>query len=91
MRFKFILIVILGGIFFNADAQQADQYALRQIFDEALKNGKSYSWLRYMTSEIDQRLSGSPGAAEAVKWTIDNGLLSAMNTFNPESVRGEQN
>jgi len=30
-------------------------------------------------------------AADAVKWAIDNGLLSAMNTFNPESAQGEQN
>ena len=27
---------------------------------------------------------------EALKCIIDNGLVSAMNTFNPESVRGEQ-
>ena len=30
-------------------------------------------------------------AAEAVKCAIDKGVVSAMNTFNPESVRGEQN
>lgn len=30
-------------------------------------------------------------AAEAVKCAIDNGVVSAMNTFNPESLRGEQN
>jgi PTH1 family peptidyl-tRNA hydrolase len=29
-------------------------------------------------------------AADAVKWAIDNGLVSAMNTFNPESFRGQQ-
>jgi peptidyl-tRNA hydrolase, PTH1 family len=29
-------------------------------------------------------------AVEAVKCAIDNGLVSAMNTFNPESFRGEQ-
>jgi peptidyl-tRNA hydrolase, PTH1 family len=29
-------------------------------------------------------------AVEALKCTIDNGLISAMNTFNPESVPGEQ-
>jgi len=29
-------------------------------------------------------------AVEALKCTIDNGLVSAMNTFNSESVRGEQ-
>ncbi len=29
-------------------------------------------------------------AAEAVKCAIDKGVVSAMNTFNPESLRGEQ-
>ncbi len=29
-------------------------------------------------------------AVEAVKCSVDNGLVSAMNTFNPESSRGEQ-
>ncbi len=29
-------------------------------------------------------------AVEAVKCAIDNGLVSAMNTFNPESFRGQQ-
>jgi PTH1 family peptidyl-tRNA hydrolase len=29
-------------------------------------------------------------AVEAIKCAIDNGLVSAMNTFNPESVRGGQ-
>lgn len=29
-------------------------------------------------------------AVEALKCVIDNGLVSAMNTFNPESVRDEQ-
>ena len=29
-------------------------------------------------------------AVEALKYTIDNGLVSAMNTFNPESIRDEQ-
>lgn len=30
-------------------------------------------------------------AVEAVKCAIDKDVVSAMNTFNPESVRGEQN
>ena len=29
-------------------------------------------------------------AVEAVKWAIDKGVVSAMNHFNPESLRGEQ-
>jgi PTH1 family peptidyl-tRNA hydrolase len=29
-------------------------------------------------------------AVEAVKWAIDKGVVSAMNHFNPGSLRGEQ-
>jgi hypothetical protein len=29
-------------------------------------------------------------AVEGVKCSVDNGLVFAMNTFNPESSRGEQ-
>jgi len=28
-------------------------------------------------------------AVEAVKCAVDNGLVSAMNNFNPENSRGE--
>jgi PTH1 family peptidyl-tRNA hydrolase len=29
-------------------------------------------------------------AVDAIKWAIDKGIVSAMNTFNPESVRAKQ-
>jgi PTH1 family peptidyl-tRNA hydrolase len=43
--------------------------------------------------EEEQTLVGSTigCAVEAVKWAIDKGVVSAMNHFNPESLRGEQN
>lgn len=48
---------------------QSDADAIKMLFDETLRNGRSYDWLRYLTTDIGHRLSGSPGAAEAVKWT----------------------
>ncbi|HEV3409138.1 MAG TPA: aminoacyl-tRNA hydrolase [Chthoniobacterales bacterium] len=45
---------------------------------------------RFFAEEIPVVEKAITRAAEAVKWSIDNGLLSAMNTFNPEKVRGEQ-
>ncbi|MEO7693577.1 MAG: M20/M25/M40 family metallo-hydrolase [Chryseolinea sp.] len=69
MRFSLLLVLVLTMNFIAVSAQQTDEYALRQIFNESLTNGRSYGWLKYLTSEIDQRLSGSPGAAEAVTWT----------------------
>lgn len=50
---------------------QSDADQVKLIFNETLRNGKSYEWLRYMTTQIGHRLSGSPGAAEAVAWARD--------------------
>jgi PTH1 family peptidyl-tRNA hydrolase len=49
-------------------------YVLSRFFDEEKP---------IVRSTIDR-------AVETLKWAIDNGLVSAMNMFNPESVRGEQ-
>ena len=49
-------------------------YVLSRFFDEEKP---------IVRSTIDR-------AVEALKCAIDKGLVSAMNTFNPESVRGEQ-
>lgn len=50
-------------------AQNADSVTIRKIYNEALANGKSYEWLRYLTKQIGPRLSGSTGAQKAVDWT----------------------
>ncbi|NID08544.1 M20/M25/M40 family metallo-hydrolase [Fibrivirga algicola] len=49
--------------------QNADSVAIRRIYNEALSNGKSHEWLRYLTQQIGPRLSGSAGAQKAVDWT----------------------
>jgi hypothetical protein len=47
--------------------EKTDAANIKKIFDTALLNGKSYEWLRDLTS-IGGRLSGSPEAAQAVVW-----------------------
>jgi PTH1 family peptidyl-tRNA hydrolase len=57
-----------------APAEGSSDYVLSDFFEE--EKGP-------VQSSIER-------AAEAVKCAIDKGVVSAMNTFNPESVRGEQ-
>jgi peptidyl-tRNA hydrolase, PTH1 family len=57
-----------------APREGSADYVLSRFFDEEKP---------IVQSTIDR-------AVEALKCAIDNGLVSAMNTFNPESVRDEQ-
>jgi hypothetical protein len=61
----FLFSLIVGCSY----AQNADSVTIRKIYNEALANGKSYEWLRYLTKQIGPRLSGSAGAQKAVDWT----------------------
>lgn len=45
-----------------------DSIVVRQLFNSALSNGKSYQWLDYLSNNIGGRLSGSPQAQQAVEW-----------------------
>ncbi|HTH55481.1 MAG TPA: M20/M25/M40 family metallo-hydrolase [Cyclobacteriaceae bacterium] len=55
-------------IFVNAQSTQ-DSESLKQIYDEAMKNGKSFEMLTELCTKIGPRLSGSPNAAAAVEWS----------------------
>ena len=48
--------------------EKTDKANIKKIFDSALLHGKSYEWLRDLTSNIGGRMSGSPEAAKAVIW-----------------------
>lgn len=50
-------------------SQSTDETTIRQIFNKALSEGKSYQMLDYLSNKIGARLSGSPGAAAAVEWS----------------------
>ncbi len=60
----FFLALCLHGI-----AQPTDESAIRQIYNKALSEGKSYAMLEYLSTKVGSRLSGSPGAAAAVEWS----------------------
>jgi carboxypeptidase Q len=50
-------------------SQSTDQTTIKTIFDTELRQGKAYSTLEYLSTKIGGRLSGSPQAAAAVKWS----------------------
>ncbi|MCY7359765.1 MAG: M20/M25/M40 family metallo-hydrolase [Rudanella sp.] len=68
MKNKLTLLLLLC-VSLYAYGQPADSLTIRKIYNEALGNGQSYEWLRYLTQQIGPRLSGSDGAQKAVDWT----------------------
>lgn len=76
--------------------EKADSTQIKHIFNTALTKGKSYEWLRDLTSNIGSRLSGSEGAAKAVVWgeelMKEVGLDSVwlQPVMVPHWVRGEK-
>src|SRR6478735_6523241 len=77
-------------------AQSSDESTVKLIFDNALRNGKSYEMLEHLTKKVGPRLSGSPGAAAAVEWSrhvmegygFDSVWLQPVMV--PHWVRGQQ-
>ena len=49
-----------------SNQEKVDATNIKQFFDAALTDGKSYEWLRDLTSNVGGRLSGSPEAQKAV-------------------------
>lgn len=95
--FRFILpaIVLLAGIVPLNAQTAADSLFIRRIFDAALTESVCYEDLRYLCKSIGPRLSGSPGAAQAVQFMesvmkrekFDRIFL--QETMVPHWVRGE--
>ena len=70
---KNITILVLCLLFvsesFSQKVNVEDSITLRNIFDVALLNGKSYDWLDHLSNKIGGRLSGTLSAQEAVDYT----------------------
>ncbi|GAB3172600.1 M20/M25/M40 family metallo-hydrolase [Telluribacter humicola] len=90
-----LLALLLLSVRVQAQSDyQKDSLFIRQLFDKALTDGKSYDWLRHLTTQIGPRLSGSEGAAKAVTYTrqvmeqegFDRVFL--QNVMVPHWVRG---
>ncbi|WP_420315940.1 M28 family peptidase [Ekhidna sp.] len=59
-----ILLILLPCLTFSQH-----EVMIKQIYDEALSNGRVYDDLRVLCKDIGNRLSGSPEAAAAVEYT----------------------
>ena len=75
--------------------QSADAAFIRNLYDQALLDGRCYPWLETLSLEIGHRISGSAGAEKAVNWSkavLDTlGLDSVwlQPVMVPRWVRGE--
>jgi carboxypeptidase Q len=69
---KLTILFFLMELFFQPHSvnAQTDSVIIRQLYTEALNNGKSYSNLDYLCNKIGGRLSGSPQAQQAVDWAF---------------------
>src|SRR6478609_8580228 len=92
-KYLFLFFCIVNATVFG---QTSDESTVKLIFDNALRNGKSYEMLNHLTTKVGSRLSGSPGAAAAVEWSrhvmeeygFDSVWLQPVMV--PHWVRGQQ-
>ncbi|MEQ9426335.1 MAG: M20/M25/M40 family metallo-hydrolase [Cyclobacteriaceae bacterium] len=66
---KKLLQIIIFSVWSVPLLGQSDGEMLKRIYNEILANGQAYEQLRFLTQEIGNRLTGSPGAAAAVDWS----------------------
>ncbi|WP_026994424.1 M20/M25/M40 family metallo-hydrolase [Flectobacillus major] len=67
-QYSFITTLLLTASLAQTQAQNADSVTIKKFFDATLSHGKSYPWLRDLTTNIGGRLAGSANAAKAVQW-----------------------
>jgi len=92
----YLSVVMLVLFSANISAQNNDSIVFKKIANEVLIHGKCYNWLDYLSNRIGGRLSGSPQAALAVKYTrslmdsigADTAYLQECKV--PHWVRGEK-
>ena len=69
----FLILLFASNLLCAQNTKQSstdsiDAITLRKIFDYYLLKSKCYSNLEFLSTKIESRLSGSPGAAKAVTW-----------------------
>jgi carboxypeptidase Q len=72
------LVFLLTG---SISAQSGDTATIRQIYDYFLTQSRCYENLRYLTTQIGGRLSGSKKAADAVDWAKKAFLAAGADTI----------
>lgn len=77
----FLVVALVSMISLQAVCQNNDEAQIKKIFDTALSDGQSYEMLKYLTTNVGQRLSGSAGAAAGVEWSREK-----MKSYGFDSV-----
>ena len=91
---KFISTIIVLTLSLSGFSQDNDSTIIRKFFNKALGKGKSYEYLRQLTTQIGPRLSGSEGAKKAVDWgkkLLESGGYDSVflqDVMVPHWVRG---
>lgn len=92
-RYCFLVFILLS---FTGKSQNNDSIALRKHFDYYLTQSNCYKNLEFLSTKIESRLSGSPGAAKAVAWAKKAMYEAGADTVYlqpcmvPHWVRGEK-
>ena len=90
----FTILILLNSTM--AWAQTEDDLMIKAIFEDVLTKGECYQNLDYLSNQIGGRLSGSPGATQAVNWTrkLMNGYgfytVYLQAVMVPHWVRGKK-
>lgn len=67
LQILFVSLLLTTSLFGQTETSK-DSVQLRQIYTEALTNGRSHQWLHHLTKKIGHRLAGSEGDKNAVAW-----------------------
>jgi hypothetical protein len=93
MMKKLCLILLFVGLSLNAQKEEVNSQ-IKEIYRQALTQGKSYDWLNHLTNQIGGRLSGSLNAERAIKWakeeldTLPLDSVWLQTVMVPKWVRG---
>jgi carboxypeptidase Q len=93
---KIIYVFFILFAFHFTRSQNADSIVLRKHFDYYLTKSNCYKNLEFLSTKIESRLSGSPGAAKAVAWAKKAMYEAGADTVYlqpcmvPHWVRGEK-
>ena len=91
---KLIIVVILSLTCDLYGQLSTHEEQIKNIYKNALTEGKAYNWLDHLSNKIGGRLSGSLNAERAVKWgqdeleTLDLDRVYLQNVMVPKWVRG---
>ena len=94
MKYKFQICFFI--LFFNASLSQDSIHEgqIREIYDYALNNAKSYKWLDFLCNQIGGRMAGTLNAERAVQWgknelnKLDLDRVYLQKVMVPKWVRG---